>query len=513
MANRRFEMYQYQQILSRMRLGDSDRDLARAKLIGRKKAAQFRLVAERHGWLDPSLPLPDTAQLSAAIAAPRSKPAVASLVEPHREQVIAWAEDGIDGTTIHRALVRNRGFSGSYSAVRRFLQALPEGSPKATVILDFAPAEAAQVDFGSGPQLVDTTTGEIRKSWVFVMTLCFSRHQYAEVVLNQKVETWLACHRRAFEWFGGVPEKLIIDNPKCAITRACSKDPEVQRSYEELALGYGFRIAPCPPRDPQKKGRVEAGVKYIKRAFLPLRQFRNLVDANRQLADWVMGEAGNRVHGSTRRRPLEMFAGSEKALLAPLPDVPIQLAVWAKVKVHGTAHVAFEKNLYSVPFQLIGQALWLKATDTTVQIFRDHELVAIHCRLCGEGRHSSLDEHMPPEAIAYKLRDPQWCLRQAEQIGPATFEVIQRLFAHRVLDNLRAAQGVIRLGDRYGKDRLEAACGRALSFDSPKYRTVKTILERGEDQPRPPAAATENALPSIYSGTGRFQRDTAKLLH
>jgi hypothetical protein len=174
--------------------------------------------------------------------------------------------------------------------------------------------------------------------------------------------------------------------------------------------------------------------------------------------------------------------------------------------------VAFEKNLYSAPFRLIRQTLWLKATDTTVQLFREHELIAVHCRLRGEGRHSTLDEHMPPEAIAYKLQDPQWCLRQAEQIGPACLEVIERLFAHRVLDNLRAAQGIVRLGGRYGKARLDAACDRALSFDSPKYRTVKTILERGEDQART-APTQQDSLPGIYSGTGRFQRDTAKLLH
>ncbi len=509
MANRRFEMYQYQQILSRMRLGDSDRDLARAQLIGRKKAAKFRLVAEGEGWLDPAHPLPDVARIATVMAAPRSKPAVTSLVAPHQERVLVWTAEGIDGTTIHRALVRNHGFTGSYSAVRRFLQALPETAPKATVVLDFAPAEAAQVDFGAGPKLVDTQTGEVFSSWFFVMTLCYSRHQYAEVVYDQKVETWLACHRHAFEWFGGIPEKLIIDNPKCAITRACAKDPEVQRAYEDLALGYGFRIAPCPPRDPKKKGRVEAGVKYIKNTFLPLREFRDIADANRQLAEWVMTEAGNRIHGSTRRRPLDLFAETEKALLSPLPDVPVQLAVWAKVKVHGNAHVTFEKNFYSVPFRLIRQTLWLKATDTTVQVFQDHGLVAVHCRLRGEARHATLDEHMPPEALAYKLQDPQWCLKNAEAIGPSCLEVVKRLFAHRVLDNLRAAQGIIRLGSRYGKARLEAACGRALIFDCPRYRTVKTILERGQDQPTSTADA---ALSSVYSGTGRFQRNTSTIL-
>jgi transposase len=101
--------------------------------------------------------------------------------------------------------------------------------------LDFAPGEAAQVDFGSGPQIIDVFTGEVIKTWFFVMTLCFSRHQYAEIVTNQRVDTWLACHRRAFEFFGGVPKKLIIDNAKCAITRACYHDPAVQRSYATCA--------------------------------------------------------------------------------------------------------------------------------------------------------------------------------------------------------------------------------------------------------------------------------------
>jgi hypothetical protein len=157
--------------------------------------------------------------------------------------------------------------------------------------------------------------------------LCFSRHLYAEIVTDQKVSTWLSCHRRAFEFFNGVPAKAIIDNPKCAITKACFRDPEVQRSYGEMAEGYGFLISPCPSRDPQKKGRVEAGVKYVKNRFVPLRQFRSLADANGQLRQWVMETAGNRIHGTTRQKPLTLFAESEKHLLTPLPDVPVEIAV------------------------------------------------------------------------------------------------------------------------------------------------------------------------------------------
>lgn len=130
--------------------------------------------------------------------------------------------------------------------------------------------------------------------------------------------TWLGCHRRAFEWFGAVPTRLIIDNPKGAITRACVRDPVVQRAYAECAEGYGFKIDPCPPADPAKKGIVESGVKYVKGNFLPTRTFRDLADLNEQARRWVFDEAGARIHGTTRQQPLERFL-LEKPLMRKLP--------------------------------------------------------------------------------------------------------------------------------------------------------------------------------------------------
>ncbi len=511
MTNRRFEMHEYRNVLVRMRLGDSDREIAKAKLMGRRKAAELRRVATEQGWLDTDHALPEDVTLAKLLGGKPKAAPTPSLVEPFREQVTTWFEAGIAGTTIYDALVRNHGFAGSYSAVRRFLQGLEAKQPKATTRLDFAPGAAAQVDFGAGPEIADVRTGELRKSWVFVMTLCYSRHQYAQFVLDQRVVTWMLCHRRAFEWFYGVPARLIIDNPKCAITRACTRDPAVQRAYAEYAEGYGFKIDPCPPRDPQKKGQVEAAVKYIKRTFLPLRQFRDLNDANYQLQAWLLGEAGNRVHGTTRQRPLERYHAVEKAHLKPLPDVAPTLATWAKVKVHRDAHVQYLKRYYSVPFRLMGQTLWLKCTPATVQLYRDHELVATHALLPYSGMRATVDDHMPPEALAYKLQDPQWCLKQAEAVGPHCLALIQNLFADRVLENLRAAQGVVRLKKKYGAPRLEAACQRAIHFDNPRYRTVKTILEKGLDQ-QPDTQQAFDALADSYTGTARFLRDTRKLL-
>jgi transposase len=505
-------MYQYRQVLGRMRQGDTDREIARSQLMGRRKAAALRAVAEAQGWLCTAVPLPDDATLSQVLAPSASLPAsCVSSLEPLRAVIEPWFDAGIQGTTIHAALVRTHGYAGSYSAVRRFLQQLAaaRGPVDPTCRLSFEPAEAAQVDFGAGPVITDVMTGEIIRTWFFVMTLCWSRHQYAELVRDQTVATWLACHRHAFEWFAGVPGKLIIDNAKCAITRACQRDPEVQRAYAECAEGYGFRISACPPADPQKKGIVEAGVKYIKRSFLPLRDFRSLADANRQLCEWVRGEAGNRCHGTTREAPLTRFA-VERDLLHRLPAVPPELAAWARVCVHRDSHVQFEHNLYSVPFALIGQPLWLKATPSTVSCFREHVLVATHPRLSGRGQRASVTDHLPPDAVAFAMADPQYCLRKAQAIGPACRALVEQLFADRVLDNLRAAQGVIRLEAKVGAQRLEAACARALSFAAPRYRTVKTILDKGLDQQHDLGAF--DALSDTYAGGGRFCRDAKTLL-
>jgi transposase len=510
MANRRFEMYEYRQVIHRMRMGQSDRTIGKSGVMGRLKCAHVRTIATHHNWLDGTVPLPDDQQLAQVFETEKEEnPTRQSLGLVHEARIRKWVEEGIWGTTIYQALVDQFGFGGSYSSVRRLVQKIRGQNPKATCILDFAPGEAAQVDFGKGPMITDVFTGEVISTWIFVMTLSFSRHMYAEIVTNQKLETWLALHRRAFEFFGGVPSKAIIDNPKCAIVRACFHDPEVQRSYAELAEGYGFLISPCPPADPKKKGRVESGVKYVKNSFVPLRQFRSLTDANAQLIRWLMETAGNRIHGTTKEKPLTLFAETEKPMLRPLPDVPVELAVWTELKLHGDCHVRFEQCYYSAPFARIHLKHWVKATDNTVKIFFNRELVAAHPRLRKPGSKSTVDDHLPPEAVAYKMQDPQWCLKQAESIGGNCHRLVQRLFSHKVLDNLRAAQGVIGLRKKYGEARLESACKRALFFDNPKRRTVKTILEQGLDQV--PLEESMVALSSTYTRTGRFMRPGCEL--
>jgi transposase len=511
-------MFELRQIVVRMRQGETDRQIAKAGLCGRKKCAKLRELAASRGWLDPASPLPED-----GVLVPRLKPVAArrsseSSVAAYADDIRRWAGEKLSGVVIHQALVRKHGYAGHYSAVRRFLQKIDRENPERTTWLEFAPGEAAQVDFGKGPVITDVFTGEVIHSWFFVMTLAWSRHQYVELVRDQTIETWLACHRNAFEFFGARPERVIIDNAKCAITRACFHDPEVGRSYAEFAEEYGFKITACPPRDPKKKGRVEAGVKYIKRNFLPLREFRTLSDANDQAMTWVLETAGTREHGTTKERPLENFERTERHLMAPLPERRPEIAYWAKVKLHGNCHVQHQKCYYSASYRLVHQELWLRASSTTVQLYHNHELVAVHPRKSRPGDRSTVRDHLPPEAVAYLMRDPTWCRTQAETIGPSCSALIERLFAHRVLDNLKAAQGVIRLAKTFGAERLEQACSRALEFDDARYRSVKTILERGLETYPVPRDLREmqqtqsDLLSPVYTGQGRFSRDTRTIL-
>jgi hypothetical protein len=256
---------------------------------------------------------------------------------------------------------------------------------------------------------------------------------------------------------------------------------------------------------------VESGVKYVKNNFVPLRDFHSVAHANEQLRAWVMSEAGNRIHGSTRERPLKLFAETEQALLQALPAMAPECATWGKAKLHPNCHVQFDYCFYSAPFGLIGQTLWLEITAHVIRIYRDHELVAMHPRLFKRGDASSVRDHLPPDAQAYLMRNPQWCLAQAKSIGPACLALVEILFANRVLEHLRAAQGVIRLSDQYGRLRLEAACARAVSFGAPRYRSVKQILRQGLDQQRDLIETVELEAP--YRGSGRFTRPPSERLH
>jgi hypothetical protein len=370
------------------------------------------------------------------------------------------------------------------------------------VRVETPPGEVAQVDFGYVGLLWDPQTNRLRKAWAFVMVLGYSRHMYAEFVFDQTIATWLLCHQHSFEFFGGVPQRVVLDNLKAAIIKAYSldQDVEVQRSYRECAEHYHFLIDPCLPRKPQHKGKVErGGVGYLQQSMWPLVAPNTaLPEANRQLRQWLLTTAGLRVHGTTREVPLTRFEQTERAALQPLPGAAYDPAVWKACTLYRDSYVTFEKAYYSAPWRFIGQTLWVRAGLKEVRLLTaQFELIATHPRAIHPGeRHTHLD-HFPPEKAEAMTLNRTTCQAQADAIGPATSQVVTELLASRPIDRFRIAVRVLHLAQTYTAVRLEAACQSGLTHGDASFCTLKRLLRDGlESSPllQPPAAATETLV-------------------
>jgi hypothetical protein len=327
--------------------------------------------------------------------------------------------------------------------------------------------------------------------------LSYSRHLYAEVVFDQRVETWLLCHAHAFAAFGGVPARIVLDNLKAAIVTACIHDPVVQRSYRDCATHYGFLIDPNPPRTPRLKGKVESGVHYVKRNFLAGRGVTSLTEGNAALQQWTVAVAGARVHGTTKQPPLALFRNVEQRALLPLPAVPYDLAIWKQVTLHRDCHVVFAGSFYSAPCRLVGQTLWLRAGVRTVQLYdTGHQRVATHDRAAQPGERKTILAHLPPAKVPGLVLTRESCQAQADALGPATAAIVRTLLASRPIDRLRTAGRIVRLAERYPPARVERACARAEYFGDTDYRVLRRILSEGRETEPLPTAAVATPAPA-----------------
>jgi transposase len=499
------------EILRRLQLGQTARAVARDLAVSRKTVARYQEWARERGLLSGPLPEPGELQRLLQTTLPEAPPPRSPFKAAcHQQRIEELLQQGVECRAILERLKEEQGFSGSYSGLWRFVRYLQPRSAEPCIRIETAPGEEAQVDFGAAGRLLDPRDLEVKKAWVFVMTLSWSRHQYVEFVFDQEVATWLRCHRHAFEFFGGVPRRLVIDNLKAAIVRASFHDPVVQRAYRECAEHYGFLIAPCRPRTPQHKGKVEqGGVHYVKRNFLAGRTLRDQTEANRLALAWCRETAGQRIHGTVKERPLERFEQIERAALLALPEGPYQLAVWKRVKLHPDCHVVFQGAFYSAPHRLIGQRLWLRAADSSVTLWHEHQRIATHARALKPGQRQTQPDHLPPDKVVALMASPAWCLRRAREIGPQTSELIGRLLGERPLDRLRSAMGILGLTTKYGPRRLEAACARALSYDQLGYPVIKRILQQGLEAAALPvlAAAGDRAARFARPWTDFFVRE------
>ena len=495
-------------LLLHLRDNPSDRAVARDTGLNRRTVARYRHWATtEHLLTDPLPPLEQVQGRLAATLPPTAPPQNVSSVAPYREIVQTLRSQSVEVAAIYQRLTE-RGYTGSYSAVYRFVRALEPRTPDATVRVERAPGEEAQVDFGYVGRLHDPDSGAERKAWAFVMTLAWSRYAFVCFVFDQTVPTWLRCHQAAFEFFGGVPGRVVLDNLKAGIVRACWDEPEAQAAYWECAAHYGFRIAPCRPATPQHKGKVESGVHYVQRNFCGGRAPGPLLQANADVLVWCRTTAGERVHGTTHESPYQRFATTELAQLRPLPPSPYERALWKSVSVHRDCYVTFDNAYYSVPFRLVGQSVRVRGGGADVRIYtREYELVATHGRAAAPGQRQTQLDHLPPTKVPGLTLTRESCQTAASALGPATGQVVAHLLADPVMDRLTLAGRVVKLANRYGAARLEAACARALHYSDPSYRTIAEILARRlEQEPVPPIPPP--APPTTFT----FMRTATELL-
>jgi transposase len=476
----------------------SDRQIARSCAMARSTVADYVRRAEAAGL---SWPLPeglDEASLERRLFPP--PPTIPAEQRP----LPVWAHT-------HRELKR-KGVT-LFLLWQEYKETYPEGyqysrfcelyrawQGKLDIVMrqEHRAGEKLFVDYaGQTVPVIDRTSGEQRQAQLFVAVLGASNYTYVEASWTQGLADWIGAHMRAFKYYGGCPEILVPDNLKSGVTAAHRYDPDLNKTYQDLGVHYGVAIVPARVRRPRDKAKAENGVLLAERwilARLRNRRFFSLAELNVEIATLL--EALNarpfkKLPGSRRSHFLEV----DRPALRPLPAEPYVYAEWLKARVAPNIHVEVDHHYYSAPHALVKRQLDARLTATTVELFHKGTRVASHRRSHHKGGYTTLREHMPKSHQQYLDWTPQRFVRWAEKTGLATASVIEQILASRPFpqQGYNACYGVMRLGKRYGDERLEAACARALALGSASYKSIESILKHGLDQrPLPePAPATE----------------------
>ena len=495
----------------RYELGLGQRQIARSCSIGRGTIYEYLKRAQAAGL---TWPLPegwDDRRLEEALFGPAPRrlyesrkpaPDFAHLHEelqgyPHLTLQLAWEE--------YRQ-VHSDGYAYS-----RFCELYQQWRQQLDVVLrqEHKAGEKLFVDYaGDTISIYDPQGGPEREASIFVAVLGASNYTYAEATASHELENWIGSHIRTFEFLGGVPKLIIPDNARTGVTRACRYEPELNRTYHELAMHYGVGVLPTRPYKARDKAKVETGVLVVERwivAALRHRKFFSLAELNQAIRE-LLTRLNQRPF---RKRPgcrVSLFQELDRPALGPLPRERYEFHEWSKARVNIDYHVEFDRHFYSVPYRLQGQTVEIRSTLTTVEIFHRGERVASHPRSRQAYQATTIAEHRPKSHREHLAWPPSRLLGWAQSVGPDT----ARLFA-TILDSkphpemgYRSCLGILRLGQRYSTERLEAASRRALATGACSYQSVKSILERSLDRqplevpPPTPPLEHENLRGSSY---------------
>ena len=454
--------------------GHSNREIARLLSIDRATVGKY--VQELQN--QPNAPTGKTAQEKDE-SPHRSGPA--SECQPFREVILAKLQAGLSAKRIHQDLVADHGFAGSYYSVRRFVARLEAKTQLPFRRIETLPGEEAQVDFGTAAPVIDQD-GKQRRPWMFRIVLSHSRKGYSEVVWHQTTDNFIAALENAFNHFGGVPKRLVIDNLKAAVKRADWYDPEIHPKLQSFAAHYGTAFVPTKPYTPRHKGKVESGVKYAKNNGLKGHVFRSLVDQNDHLADWEENVADTRMHGTTKKQVRKQFEEVERGALLPLPRDRFAMFHEARRSVSRDGHLEVDKAFYSAPPEYVGRRVWVRWDARLVRIFNDRwQQIAVHSK-CEPGRFRTDAAHIPSEKVSAVERGTDALLRQIATIGPHTKAWSEATTQVRGVEAVRVLVGLKALAGKHDTAAIEEACRVALAHGAHRLRSIRKLLKRSAEQ-------------------------------
>jgi len=332
---------------------------------------------------------------------------------------------------------------------------------------------------------IDPTTGEIHEAQIFVGALGASQFMFVEATVTQQLPDWIQSHVRMWEYFGGISEIVVPDNLLSGVTKAHRYDPDVNANYQHLGEHYGFAIVPARVREPKDKAKVENAVGIVERQILAaLRHitFTSIGEINAAIKP-KLHVLNNQFFQKMKTSRRELFESIDKPALKPLPPERYQYADWVNAKIHIDYHFVLDDHFYSVPYQYIHHPVQIRATNKIVECFYQGKRIAVHVRSRIRYGFSTLKEHMPPSHLAHAEWSPERMKRWAKKIGPKTSEFIDHMIASRAFPQqaFRSCLGLLRLGNRFGEERLEKACMIALSVGARRYQQVESILQKRLD--------------------------------
>jgi len=489
MARRKITVRDVGEVLEHWQAGRSVRAINRSLGVSRPTIRKYRAIAEAHGFRPGESPPPEgwrafLEEVAPELFNPKAGSAMFAELRAHHEVI----KEALKQTTVMTAWQRLReqpGLKASYSSfyryVRKHLSEVVERSSITVRRPDPPPGEESQLDYGYLGLWENPLTGKRHRLWVFADVLSCSRHIFARAMPVMDQVAWLESHVANFQFWGGAPERVVVDNLRDGVLKPDLYDPKFNRGYEELARHYNILIDPARVGKPKDKPRVERIIPYIRDSFWASRTFTSIEEINRELLQWCLKVAGLRIHGTTRQQPLEVFKAVEQATLQPLPPEPFQIATWVKAKIGRDCYFYAGGGGYTAPYQYVGKEVMVRLTPRLVQAYLGYQLIKTHVRV-GKWQRSTDWDDFPPEKAAFFRQTPDWCRHKAGMLGEEVKRAVESLLEDHALYHLRQVHGIIRLGEKYGSDRLNAACARANFFGDPSYRTIKNILEKGLEQ-------------------------------